>query len=143
MCTSQIYTTQVQVLGYSTKAQTQLGLRFVPSQVQVAHATRCLVGALSPGGQYILSPPPSQPLSFLGAQWALLLRCAMCLSPGELISDCDPSGGCHCPGSQEDLVSYGKPAHSLVEDAISGAEVASSLLVLDVACRRMGQSTAG
>ena len=34
MCTSQIYTTQVQVLGYSTKAQTQLAcvlcLRFVP-----------------------------------------------------------------------------------------------------------------
>ena len=29
-CTSQIYATQVQVLGYSTKAQTQLGLHFVP-----------------------------------------------------------------------------------------------------------------
>ena len=28
-CTSQIYATQVQVLWYSTKAQTQLGLRFV------------------------------------------------------------------------------------------------------------------
>ena len=30
MCTSQIYAIQVQVLRYSTKAQTQLGLRFVP-----------------------------------------------------------------------------------------------------------------
>ena len=30
MCTSQMYATQVQVLGYSTKAQTWLGLRFVP-----------------------------------------------------------------------------------------------------------------
>ena len=57
-----------------------------------------------------------------------------CVSSGELISDCDPSGGCHCPGSQEDLVSYGKPAHSLVEDAISGAEIAPSLLALAVAC---------
>ena len=32
-----------------------------------------------PGGGCILSAPPSQPLSFLGAQWAHLLRCAMCL----------------------------------------------------------------
>ena len=30
MCTSQVCTTQVQVPGYSAKAQTQLGLRFVP-----------------------------------------------------------------------------------------------------------------
>ena len=30
MCTSQIYTTQVQVLRYSTKAQTWLGLNFLP-----------------------------------------------------------------------------------------------------------------
>ena len=28
------------------------------------------------------------------------------------------------PGSQEDLVSNWKPAHNLVEDAVSGAEIA-------------------
>ena len=36
-------------------------------------------------------------------------------------------------GSQEDLVSSSEPAHSLVEDAISGAETASCLLALAVA----------
>ena len=37
------------------------------------------------------------------------------------------------PGSQEDLVSNWEPAHSLVEDAISGAEIAPRLLALAVA----------
>ena len=40
----------------------------------------------------------------------------------------------NCPGSQEDLVSNWEPARSLVEDAVSGAEVASCLLALSVAC---------
>ena len=30
-------------------------------------------------GRCVLSPPPSQPLSFLGAQWERCFRCAMCL----------------------------------------------------------------
>ena len=38
------------------------------------------------------------------------------------------------PGSQEDLVSNWEPAHSLVEDAFSGAKIAPRLLALDVAC---------
>ena len=37
------------------------------------------------------------------------------------------------PGSQEDVVSNWEPAHSLVEDAISGAEIASRLPTLAVA----------
>ena len=32
-----------------------------------------------PGGQCVLSPPASQPLSFLGVQWECHLGCAMCL----------------------------------------------------------------
>ena len=40
----------------------------------------------------ILSPPLSQPLSFLGAQWEHSLM--PCVSPGELISGCDPPGRC-------------------------------------------------
>ena len=36
VCTSQVLAAQVQVLGYSTKVQTQLGLRFVPFPVQAA-----------------------------------------------------------------------------------------------------------
>ena len=46
------------------------------------------------------------------------------------------------PGSQEDLVSNWEPAHSLVEDAISGAEIAPCLPALAVAhlplCLRWG-----
>ena len=38
------------------------------------------------------------------------------------------------PGSQEDLVNNGKPALSLVEDAISGAEIAAFQLWLLSAC---------
>ena len=37
------------------------------------------------------------------------------------------------PGSQEEFVSNWEPAHSLVEDAISGAEFAPRLLALAVA----------
>ena len=36
----------------------------------------------------------------------------------------------NCPGSQEDLVSNWEPTHSLVEDAISGAEFAPHLPAL-------------
>ena len=39
----------------------------------------------------------------------------------------------NCPGSQEDLVSNQEPAHCLVEDAISEAEIASQLLALALA----------
>ena len=45
-----------------------------------------------------------------------------CVS-GELISGCNPTGSVNCPGSQEDVISNSEPAHSLVEDAISGAEI--------------------
>ena len=40
----------------------------------------------------------------------------------------------NCPGSQEGLVSNWEPAHSLVEDALSGAEIAPHLSALAVAC---------
>ena len=52
-------------------------------------------------------------------------------------------------GSQEDLVSNWEPAHSLVEDTISGAKIAPCLLALAIAClplcfqHGMGWSTAG
>ena len=55
----------------------------------------------------------------------------------------------NCPGSQEDLVSNQEPAHCLVEDAISEAEIASQLLALALAhlplClqQEMGRYTVG
>ena len=63
---------QVQVLRYSTKGQTFLGLSSSGDQV---------LGERShpPGVGFILSLPPSQLLGFLGIQRAHLLRCAVCL----------------------------------------------------------------
>ena len=50
-----------------------------PSQVRAAQVTRCLASAVAPSWGCVLSPPPSQLLSFLGVQRLHLLRCAMCL----------------------------------------------------------------
>ena len=54
-----------QVLRYSTKVQTRLGLCFVPSPVRAAQATRSLTSTLSSGAVRLL-PSPSQ-LQFPGA----------------------------------------------------------------------------
>ena len=64
-----------------------------PSQVRAAQVTRCLVGAVAPVGGCDLSPPPSQPPGFLGVQWHAFSG-GPCVSSGELISGCDPPGGC-------------------------------------------------
>ena len=53
---------------------------------------------------------------------------------GELISGATLLADVSCPGSQEDLVSNWEPARSLVEDAISGAEIALFWLWLPSAC---------
>ena len=50
-----------------------------PSQVRAAQMTRCLARKSPPVEGCGLSPPPSQPLGFLGVQWVCLLRCAVCL----------------------------------------------------------------
>ena len=65
----------------STQQRHRLGRAWVlcPSQVRAAQVTRCLVSTHSPGGQCILSPPPSQRLSFLGVQRERHLECAVCL----------------------------------------------------------------
>ena len=60
---------------YSTKAQTQLGLRFVPFPGLSSSGDQEL-GEL---GRCDLSPAPSLPLGFLGVQRVHLLRHAMCL----------------------------------------------------------------
>ena len=47
-----------------------------------------------------------------------------CVSYGELISGSTLLADVSHPGSQEDVVSNWQPAHSLVEDVVSGAEIA-------------------
>ena len=70
---------QVQVLGYSTKVQTWLGLRFVAIPDLSTSGDQVLGEQLPPVESCDLSPPLSQPLSFLGVQWVRLLRCSVCL----------------------------------------------------------------
>ena len=50
-----------------------------PSQVRAAQATRCLASSVSPGGEFVLSPPWSQALGVLGGSRCALLPCALCL----------------------------------------------------------------
>ena len=80
MCTSQIYTTQVQVLGYSTKAQTQLGLRFVPFPVLSSSGDQVLGECTLSGwgGVSYHLPHPSLSVSLI-AQQERHLRCGMCV----------------------------------------------------------------
>ena len=121
-------------------------LCFVPFPGPSSSGKQVLGEQTLPDGWYVLSSPQFQLLSFLGAQQEYHLRC---VSSGELISDRDPSGRCQRPGSQEDLVSNWEPAHSLVEDAVSGALIAPCFPALAVAClplclwRGMGWSAAG
>ena len=66
----QVLATQVQVLGYSSKAQTQLGLCFVP--FPRPSLSGCQVFGKHSSCNF--SPPPSLPLSFLSVQPVHLLR---------------------------------------------------------------------
>ena len=149
-CTSQIYFAQVQVLGYSTKAQTQLGLCFVPAFCALPRSSNSGDQVLGEhtlpkcGVSYHL-PGPSRSVSWVHS----CISGVPCVSFGELISGYDLLMDVNHPGSQEDLVRNWEPARSLVGDAISGAEFAPFLLALAGAflppCLQqgIGQSTAG
>ena len=64
-----------------------------PFQVQAAQATRCLASALSQlGGASYHLPGPRPLVSCVCLKSAI--SGVLCVSSGELISDCDPPGGC-------------------------------------------------
>ena len=113
-CTSHIYATQVQILGYSTKAQTWLGLRFVPFPGPSGSGSQVFSERTLPrcGASYHL-PCPTYSVS-----WERISG-VPCVSSGELTSGCNPPGGCQPSRIQEDLISNWEPACSLVEDAVS------------------------
>ena len=67
----------VPVFGYSTKAWTRLGLRFVPFPARAAPAARSLIGALSRGAVHLL--PSAVPACFHSRQSGM---CALCLFLG-------------------------------------------------------------
>ena len=78
----------VPVFGYSTKARTQLPLRFVPSPARAAQAASSLTGALSPGAVRLL--PTARPsLSFRTCDSRVSAPCSQ-----ELASSGDPPGRC-------------------------------------------------
>ena len=64
---------------YSTKAQTQLGLHFVPFPGLRSSGDQVLGKHTIPGVWCILSPPRFRPLSFLGASQERHLTCSVCL----------------------------------------------------------------
>ena len=66
-------------LGYSTKAQTWLGLHFVPFPGLSSSGDQVLGELTLPAGRCVLSPPRSQLLGFLRVQRERCLRCAVCL----------------------------------------------------------------
>ena len=70
VCTSQVWDTQVQVLGCSSKAQTHLGLCFVPFPGQSISGDQ----VFGKHSRCDLSPLPTLPLGFLGVQLAHGLR---------------------------------------------------------------------
>ena len=64
-----------------------------PSHVRAAQATRCLASALSQlGGASYHLPGPRPLVSCVCLKSAI--SGVLCVSSGELISDCDPPGGC-------------------------------------------------
>ena len=68
--------------GFSaTPQRRRLGWACVlrPSQARAAQATRCLARGFAPSWRLRLTPSQSQPLGFLGVQWARLPKCAVCL----------------------------------------------------------------
>ena len=88
-------------LGTPQRCRLSWACVLCPSQVRAAQATRCLASTLSRGGRCILSPPWSQLLGFLGGHSCVFSGVAS-VSSGELISGCNPPGGCQpsrIPGS--------------------------------------------
>ena len=117
-----------------------------PSQVRAAQVTRCLVSTHSPGAMCLITSPV--PAAWFPGCAAAPQVCYVSLLgswslAATLLMDVNR------PGSQEDLVSDWEPAHSLVGDAVSGAEFAPFLLALAGAClppclwQGMSRSAAG
>ena len=84
------------------------------------------------GGVSYHLPCPSCLVSWVHSQSAL--SGVPCVSSGEMISDCNSPDGCQLSRIQGRFGSNWESTHSLVENAISGAEFAPCLLALAVAC---------
>ena len=105
-------------------------MRFVPFPGQSSSGNQMLGKRTVPGDLCILNTSPVSAAQIPGCSTRALSQ--MChVFPLEssslavtLLADVN------CPGSQEDLVSNWEPAHNLVEDAVSGANIAPCLPAL-------------
>ena len=79
LCTFQIWAAQVQFLRYSTRAQTQLGERFVPFPGPSSAGDYVLGEHTVPGGPCILIISPVLAAQFPGVPWEHHLMCGVCL----------------------------------------------------------------
>ena len=82
------------------------------------------------GGESFHFPGPSCSVSWVCSESDI--SGVLCVSSGELISGVTLLADVNRLGSQEDLVSNWEPACSLVEDDISGAEIAPFWLWLSL-----------
>ena len=99
-----------------------LGVCFVPFPGLSSSGDQVLSECTVPGGPCVLITSPSWPLGFLAVHH---LRCAVCLLWRDDLK-LRPMASVNHLGVQEDGVSSWKPAHSLVEDAVSEAEIAAA-----------------
>jgi len=101
-----------------------------PSLVRAAQATRCLVSTLSQVcGAFYHLPGPIRLFSWVCSGSAV--SGVLCVSSGELISECNPPGRCQPSRIPERLGwQLGETAHNLVENAVPRAETAPHLPAL-------------
>ena len=107
----------VPVFGYSTKARTRLGLRFVPSPAGAAQAAQSLTGALS-RVLCTFSPPRAQhqfPRAPVGA-------CTLCLFLGAGLYPRPSRRMSTIQNLMKSLVRNWEPVCSVVGGAVSGAK---------------------
>ena len=119
---------------YLAKAQTWLGLRFMPFPGPRSSSDQVRGECTVPGGLCILITSLVPASQFPGYTVKAPLMCAFCLFWGADLR-LQPSWQMSTFQEPRNFVSNWKPAHNLVEDAISGAEIAPHFLALAVACQ--------
>ena len=100
LCTSQLSAAQVQLLRYSTKVQTHLGLHVVPFPGLSSSGNQVLGKHTLPRWAVCLITSPVPAARFPGC--TVGAQSQVCCVSGELISDCNPPGRCQpsrIPGS--------------------------------------------
>ena len=89
-----ILATQVQVLGYFIKAQIWLGLRFAPIPGPSSSGDQVLGAHSRPQLKAATYPLPCPSCSVFWVYNGHVFSGVPCVSSGELMSGCDPPGGC-------------------------------------------------